>query len=59
MSTIEELKVLLASYERLAAYTTDERRRQKLLEIMANIRSLLREQEESNEAVAANRQSKR
>lgn len=46
MSTVEELKILLASYERLAIYTRDEERRRKLREIINSIKSLLADQEQ-------------
>jgi len=52
MSTREELKVLLASFERLAIYTNDEERREKLRQIVANIRQLLAEQEKGGLDVA-------
>jgi len=54
MQSSEELKLLLASYERLAAYTTSEERRRKLLQIIDDIRSLLAVKDEPTEPPAQN-----
>ena len=47
MTVNEELRGLLACFERLAGYTTDTERRQTLLQIAADIRMMLAEQENS------------
>ena len=54
MSTSEELKALLASFERLAIHTKDEARREKLREIILNLRLLLVEPEKSDNVRVTN-----
>ena len=48
MQSHEELKHLLASFERLAAYTTSEERRRRLLQVIADIRGLLAERADAS-----------